>query len=473
MAGLVFIAVVGGVGVIPSGDGKIVAEQRGTTALERGLKRTGSISPGDESLGIRMVMWKATLNMIAHRPLSGVGAGAWENDIPLYQAQGSQLETDYYVHNEFLQLVAEYGVVGWVFLLLLAAYLLDATRRTLLPDSSEAADEAPWRAALLTSLLALFVVSNVGFAWRMAATGALFAVCLGALAASDARLSWRPAWGATWMRWKPARIMDGFAATVAALGLCIFITIQAARAESDLVRAARLALTIAASPDPTSPRWASTKAEMLQLARHGIGIDRHYRKITPIIADETARWGDWKNAIWIWESVLSSRPYVVAVLANTARGYMVLGQTARALEYTERAKNIQPDAPAVRSVEVLLLARMGDDAQALALGRQAIADGVADYDMSNAVFMLARRAREFSVAEQAMRLRLANWPDKRAQGFTELGVMFALDANEPEKALAAFVKALEESPPDQRDAVLAQVPASLRARVTQMSASKG
>ena len=43
---------------------------------------------------------------------AGLGAGAWENRIPLYQADGAQLETDYYVHNEFLQLVAEYGLVG-------------------------------------------------------------------------------------------------------------------------------------------------------------------------------------------------------------------------------------------------------------------------------------------------------------------------------------------------------------------------
>jgi len=477
LAGLTFIAVVGGIGAIPTGDGKIVAEQRGTTALERGLRRTGSISPGDESLGIRMVMWKATANMIAQRPLSGVGAGAWENDIPLYQAQGSQLETDYYVHNEFLQLIAEYGLVGWVFLLSLAAYLLDATRRTLLPAAARAPVqsqlELPWRAALLASLLALFVVSNVGFAWRMAATGALFALCLGALAASDTRLGWQPSWGTAAIRWKPSAWSGAFAASLAAMGLAIYIATQAALAERNLVRAARLALTIAASPDPASPRWDRGKAEMLRLAREGIDINPHYRKITPIIADEAARWGDWANAAWIWESVLSSRPYVVAVLANTARAHLVLGQTERALAYTERAKRIQPEAPAVRSVEVLLLTQSGEDAKALALGRQAVSDGVADFDMSNAVFVLARRARDFELADRAMRVRLANWPDRRSEGYLDLGLMYAMESNESDKAVAAFVKAVEEAPPGQRDAVIEQVPHALRARVLQMSASKG
>ncbi len=57
------------------------------------------------------------MRIIQKRPITGVGAGAWEVDIPLYQTEGSQLETDYYVHNEILQLLAEYGLVGWLFLL--------------------------------------------------------------------------------------------------------------------------------------------------------------------------------------------------------------------------------------------------------------------------------------------------------------------------------------------------------------------
>lgn len=32
---------------------------------------------------------------------------------PRYQRVESQLETDYYAHNEILQLLAEYGLVGW------------------------------------------------------------------------------------------------------------------------------------------------------------------------------------------------------------------------------------------------------------------------------------------------------------------------------------------------------------------------
>ena len=179
LAAGVLLAAVAGLGLIPTGNPRIIEEGRGTNALERGFNRTGSISPRDESLGVRMIMWKATTRLIQQRPLSGVGAGAWESEIPLYQAEGSQLETDYYVHNEFLQLVAEYGLVGWLFLLALAAYLLAAFWRTLLGKGPQAQAEAPWRAVFLCSLLSLMVVSNIGFPWRMATTGALFALCLG------------------------------------------------------------------------------------------------------------------------------------------------------------------------------------------------------------------------------------------------------------------------------------------------------
>ena len=89
---------------------------------------TSQIQADDYSLGIRFIMWKATSTIIQKRPLSGVGAGAWESDIPLYQAEGSQLETDYYVHNEFLQLLAEYGLVGWVFRPLDAVAMVEASK---------------------------------------------------------------------------------------------------------------------------------------------------------------------------------------------------------------------------------------------------------------------------------------------------------------------------------------------------------
>jgi O-antigen ligase/Flp pilus assembly protein TadD len=484
MQALVAATLVGGVvamGVIPTGNPKIVEEQRGLTALERGFKRTASISPSDPSLGLRQVMWRATLRLIAANPLAGVGAGAWENEIPLYQEEGAQLETDYYAHNEYLQLLAEYGLAGWIFLLALAAWLLASAWRTLKAAGAEAQAEAPWRAVLLSSLLALLIVSNVGFPWRMATTGALFAICLAALAASDARLGFAGRWAAARLPWHGGWSRVAAAAVVAALGLTAYITWQASEAEYKIVRATRLALSISASGNPNDPRLQPVKAEMLQLIREGIAINPHYRKITPMVADELARWGDWKNATWIWESVLTSRPNVVAILTNVARGHSNMGDGPRAMSYLERAKAIQPRAPAVRSLEVILLARGGQTGHALELGRAAIRDRLYDYDMANATFVLAWRAGDWDLAREAMRLRMVGWPATRAEGYLQLGTMYDQGLRDEEQALAAYRQALALATGAERGALAARIPAAYAARLglgrapgtPQTSASKG
>ncbi|ROZ61580.1 O-antigen ligase family protein [Ramlibacter sp. WS9] len=458
LAAGVLIGTVLGLGWIPTGDRSIVEEGRGVTALERGFKRTGSISPDDPSLGIRMVMWKATARVIQQRPLSGVGAGAWESDIPLYQEEGAQLETDYYVHNEFLQLLAEYGLVGWLFLLALAGYLLHAAWRTLRGAGAQAQAEAPWRAVFLCSLLALMIVSNVGFPWRMATTGALFALCLAGLAASDARLGAMARWTTVKLPWSPVLSRSLAVVALCCLLLAAYITRLAAESEHRIVSAAKIALTISASGDPNNTKWNASKAEMLRLIREGVDMNPHYRKITPIVADELARWGDWKNATWIWESVLSSRPNVVAIMANVARGYTSMGDMPRALQFMEKAKKIQPRAPAVRSLEVILLSRSGQEARALELARAAIAEKIVDYDLANAAFWLAARARDFDFAAQMIQLRSAGWPQTAVDGSIQLGNMYAIDAKDADKALVAFRQAMAAVPEAQRRSLLPRIP---------------
>jgi O-antigen ligase/Flp pilus assembly protein TadD len=449
-------------GLIPSTNPKILEEERGVNALQRGASRTQSIGPKDYSLGVRMVMWRATLNAIRAKPVTGLGAGAWESEIPLYQAEGSQLETDYYVHNEFLQLVAEYGLVGWLFLLGLLAYLLAAAWRSWKAESSEAQADQPWRAVLLASLLALLVVSNIGFPWRMATTGALFALCLGGLAASDARLGWRGRLAARPLRWSPLAANLCVAATVACLALALYITQQAGEAERKLVQAAKLALTVSASGRPNSPEMEPQRREILKLVREGVAINPHYRKITPMVADELARWGDWRDATWIWESVLSSRPYVVAIISNAARGHATLGEMDKALAELEQAKRIQPRAPAVRSLEVILLARSGQEDKAFALAKEALARGIYDYDLVNGLFVLAMRARDFPLAERALRLRMKDWPENRARSLFQLGMLYATEMGKPAEAQALLREALGLATEDERREMLQQMTPQLR-----------
>jgi O-antigen ligase len=465
LAAAVLLATVALLGSLPTNVRAIVDEGHGATPIARAWQRAGSVTPSDDSLGIRMVMWRATQKVIAAHPLAGVGAGAWENEIPLYQEDGAQQETDYYVHNEILQLVAEYGLVGWAFLLLLAAWLLSLAWSTWREAGVEADAERPVRAVFLASLLALLVVSNIGFPWRLATTGALFAVGLGGLAASEARLGARAWLTVRSLHWSPAIARGALAATAACLVLAALITQQAAVAEYKLVRAARMAVAIGASGRAADPRFAPLKEQLLQLVREGIAINPHYRKITPLVADELARWGDWPDAIWIWESVSASRPHVVVLLTNIARGYDTIGRHDEALAYLARAQAIQPRAPAVRSLEVLMLARSGQESQALRKAQEAMAEGIADYDLVNASFVLAMRAGDYPLAQALLERRMRDWPESRARGLVQLGVLQDQGFNDPQKALASFRAGLEAAASAaERTQLLALVPSAYRAQ---------
>jgi O-antigen ligase len=453
-----------GLGLVPSGNEKILQEGRGDTALARGLYRTASISAGDSSVGLRLAMWRATVRMIADKPVTGVGAGAWEVHVPLYQPDGAELETDFYVHNEVLQLLAEYGLAGLVFLLALAVFLLRAAARTWRPESAAAGAEQPWRATALACLLALMLVSNAGFPWRMATTGVLFALALAVLAASDARLGWSGRLDAAAIAFRPAWSRYALAGLAAAAVLAAYVTRQAEQAERKLVEAARLALAISAAPDRDSPRWDGAKAEVLQQVREGIAINPHYRKITPQVADEMAAWGDWKNATWIWESVIASRPYVVAILTNIARGYMQTGEPKRALEYLTRAGRISPQAPSVLSTEVILLSRSGQDRRAAEIAEGAIARGRFDLDLLRQAFVLGWRTGNQELVERSAALMVERYPHARAGAYAELADFYWQALKDPARAAQAWDQALAAAGPARREEMLARMPPALRSR---------
>ena len=457
----VMAATILGLGLIKSGNPG--AEFKDINALQRVLARGSQIKVGDATLGVRQVMWRATKRIIEQRPLTGVGAGAWEVDIPLYQDEGSQLETDYYAHNEILQVLAEYGLVGWIFMLLLIAYSMVAAWRTLTTKTEEGMNEGAIRAVALTSLLALMVVSNIGFPWRLAATGMMFALCLGLLGASDARLGLRGLMSSARLPWAPAASQTAAVFTVACLALAAFITQQAAECEQKIVTAVKMALSISQSGNPNSPKNDKTKAEMMRLAREGIAINPHYRKITPMLGDELAKWGDWKNATWVWESVVGSRPYVVAIMSNVARGKAQEGDIQSALGYLERSKKIQPKAVSVRSLEVILLSRSNREAEALKLSKVAFADNTLDIDMMNAAHILAVRASDFPFAIEAMQMRNKVYPAQAVDGFLKIAGIELTHQKDEAKALDNYRQAYNLS--QKSPQVLAQIPPALQSRL--------
>lgn len=464
------IATVLVLGSINTTNPKLISESGQGGAIDRALKRTLSITKSDEyshgSFSVRALMWKATGRMILANPVTGVGAGAWEVQAPLYQEAGSQLETDYYAHNEILQLVAEYGLAGWLFLLCLLSYLSWAAYRTWSDQTDEGQREAPLRAFTLASLLVFLMVSTAGFPWRLASTGTLFALSLSILAASDARLGdgrsflWHP------VEWQARYALWALSATALCTGLALYIAQQAVECETKFVRAIKIALTVSQSGTPNDSNWDKDKTEMLRLMREGIAINPHYRKLTPMAADAMAGWGDWKNATWIWESVLESRPHIVVILANVARGYMQAGNLSRAQEYLNRAKNLQPTAPTLATLEVMLWSRTGKDREAALRAKELLRAGVFDHDLFQTAYLLGLRNQDPELAIQALELGIKTWPAKAVDGWLKLGDIYnSTAAKDESKALQAYRAALDASPEPYRNAVLAIIPPTYRARI--------
>lgn len=470
LVALAMVGVVGVLGSVPSHNTKILEENRGSTALERSFVRTTSLLDSEEyterSFYTRSLMWKATARLIMANPWAGVGAGAWEVQIPLYQRDVDGQETDYYAHNEYLQCLAEYGaVVGGLFVAFLLAYFLVAvgnTRRL----ADEHQPEAPLRAVALASLLALLLISAAGFAWRMAATGALFAVTLALLGASDARVGKREACFDAPMPWRPGIARGVLAALACAIVLASYITEQAALAEWRIVSAIKAAFAANQIKTSNPTLAAALNAQAVTDIRAGVAINPHYRKLSPTVAALLAASGDWADAVWIWDSVAASRPHIPEVWSNIARAYTQLGQYDKAEQALHQWQRLHPDAPGSTALEVALLNKTQREAQAIERINDAFNRGQYDFSLTMAAYAIGLKNHDWPLAIRSLELRNTTWPEKAADGQLRLGLIYADPAVHDEgKALAAFRAGMAAVPAAQRENFRSQVPPAYRSRL--------
>lgn len=406
MVGLVLVTGILSLGAVPTSEPRLLQEGFGATPLARSLARTSSVAtPAEYSTGsfsVRASMWLATARMVQAHPWTGVGAGAWEVHIPRFQGANNSLETDFYAHNEFLQLLGEYGLpVGGAFLAVALAYLLWSVQGTWrMPTTGPGADVAALRSVALCSLAALCLVSGAGFPWRLASTGALAMVAWSVLAWGSTRD--RPAL-TTPMRW-------GLAGLALALATSGYAAVQAMRAEYSIVRSVHL-LNLLTSPAPLSAEHrAALQSEAFALLKQGVAINPHYRKITSLAADQFAANGNLEAALWAQDSVAASRPYIPDVQANRVLLNSSLQRPEAARAALAALNALQPDAPRTRALDILLLRRAGQDTQAVEQLRRYFAQGKTDYDLVRFAMAIALERSDEALAIQAYQIWIRNWP---------------------------------------------------------------
>jgi O-antigen ligase len=468
---LLALCLLGGVaalGSIPTSNTNILAETGPGNALTRISQRAATLTTSAEykegSFSVRTLMWKATTRMVAAHPLAGVGAGAWEVHLPRFQDAGSENETDYYVHNEFLQLLAEYGLVGWLLLLSLLAYLSNAAFQSCKIRAAEGAHEAMLLALTLSSLLVFLLISNAGFPWHLASTSALFALSLAILAASDLRLAKPGTTQSNVLDLMPIVSRSALALVLICMALAAYVTQQAVVCELALSRAVQIAVSITKSGRTDDPRWNELKQEMWAQVRKGIAINPHYRRLTPQVADAAVSWGDWNNATEVWEATLASRPYVLSLLVNVASGQLQAGNMALAKAYLERAQELQPTVPGVLALEVMFLAQSGQEKEAATRAKKLLLDGVVHPDLNRAAYLLGVSTHDIDLAVLALQLRAKSWPEETIASLLQTGELYS-KVNDQTKALASYQAAFDAAAPASRFAVLNAVPEPYRKKI--------
>jgi O-antigen ligase/tetratricopeptide (TPR) repeat protein len=142
-----------------------------------------------ETIVGRIEAWKGGLALIRDFPIFGVGLGGWPEVFARYQLPPWQVLFFAQAHNDYIQLLAETGIVG---IALYAWLAVSIVRKIVSGARTMDAAAGPIFAALIAGIVAAGVVEFFDFDLRIPALAVLFAVFAGLLVRLTAIGSWAP-----------------------------------------------------------------------------------------------------------------------------------------------------------------------------------------------------------------------------------------------------------------------------------------
>jgi len=203
----------------------------------RRVAKPDNVGPQVVDLNSRLDMWGATARMWAGQPWWGVGPGHFDYRFREYRPESFQ-ERPEHAHNDYLELLADWGLAGGLLALAGAGVFAFSLARTwphVRREENDLGSAMSSRYAFflgaLSGLFALAVHSLADFNLHVPAN-ALMAVTLLALLASNVRFAtkrywWRARWPVQW------------GATVVLGGLMAYLTMQAWRRGGETLWTAR------------------------------------------------------------------------------------------------------------------------------------------------------------------------------------------------------------------------------------------
>lgn len=463
---------VGALGWLPTSNAVIASEGRGLTPAARTASRILSLGAADTyadgtSFGIRLAAWRAGVRIIGDRPVLGAGAGGWNAASALYATDEDDLEIVWLAHNEPLQLVAEYGVAGWIALLcflgLLASAVLDIARRL---HQRVAIDDALQESVAVISIVAFCLVSLSGNPLHVATTCYLLALSIGWLLACRAtRVARLDAAGSA-----PVRL--GRWATVAFFALTAAVSMLALRSDFLVQRSGGILTGIGQAGVAGSTVTAQREAAAREL-RAAYDIFENQELQTQVLINLFAKLGDPASVVWLSQAGLKTRPYVATLSCSLARAQFDLGRHDDAKATLDAIEKIRPRANCISVSRLDMAVKKGNFADALAFGQKYLGQVGATAKPELVRFVIdttyraAIRVPDMPAAMVLLEQRAARFPELGAQSRMLMGQLQAaqVPGQVSTDAVASFRQALSLATEQERAQIRARLPEAYRASV--------
>jgi predicted Zn-dependent protease len=138
----------------------------------------------------------------------------------------------------------------------------------------------------------------------------------------------------------------------------------------------------------------------------------------------------------------------------------------KAQDYLDKAMLIQPTAPSLGILQVVLWIQAGKTREAIARASKLLKDGVVDPELLRIAYELGKNNKEPALAIEALELGIKAWPEQAVDGWMALGKIYsAPETKDEDKAVAAYSAALSETLAEHREALLAVIPRADRDRI--------
>ena len=404
--------------------------------LPSGLEKIGPQSIDEKKTGVttavasifqhrgdrgRLVMWRHTLEMVRDRPFIGVGLGNWTVHYPRYDrgdriSLGAAPERP---HNDFLWILSELGLFGFLCYLWMGVTAVRATWRSLQTSDHTSRLLA---VACLASLLAVAGHSMFAFPRERMVPTVFAWLVLGLLAILDPHANRQIAGGAT------SRLLAGLSLLLVLLQLAF--TERVIRFESHMHRAAQAekrgdwqrvtAQTDAAlqagafHPEAVHLRgYALNRLGRFPESRN-LYVPAHRRRPYDIqilngMAIAAQNLGEFQVAHTHYRKILALIPGLTDVRYNLAGLYLKMEQPARAAGEYEAVLNAEGPSSDLcyRLATARALAGQTDDA--IEIYEQALRLRPTDAQVSFALAELLYRTRRFGESLAAYRQFLQHW----------------------------------------------------------------